>query len=796
MSKLIGTNPNQVPSNADLGTAAFMDATDFLTSRGSSLSAVNAVIPKTAVDVFVYDTSRDSDGGAWRKRTQHLSWYNERLNTTTRGSRKEFPAVAVIVADSDSVTIYDGDDPSMPMWMVFNTNLSSCWFNTTTSFSLFAKNGILAAGGNDTNQRLRLAFFLKDHCEDWATANSGGGHRASLGNFLDRNSQSSAGRTIDSTIGIIERTINDVAMTVLPNAPIDSATGLPVPTIVVATDGGTSIIKNDGTVVDINDALNGRAVTNVIIRGNDVTHWNVPNGTVQQFFDALSLTSDNTSDCKYNYSYGGGGGSTENITAILLETLDSNRHLANGKTYKDIHVANSDGVSKIHDGYDREFSTNTFSIFDSSVAYMTSAYNTGWMHGDIKLATLSDTDDTNLGTELVTNGTFTSNVTGWSTNPSVASWSSVSGQAVLVQDSNSSSYWAWQQVTVVAGKTYRVSIDVISTTNTSYFRVGSGGEGSETYLTVNGIGTGTTTRTFTVPAGVTSVFINVGVTISGTIVFDNVSLKEDVADRSVQGNGLQVFGTVTKTAVATGAELMGYSGFSTTGSKVNYLRMPYASVLDFDTSFCFMGWIKIDGAVGTQDQHFFDMINDNNGNRVNVFYQHSTTNFYIAPGNGGSNVGSAAVQFGHWYHVVALANTVTTDIYVNGELSGTGAGGFNHTWPNGSVTLGTRFAEYNSNAYGLNGSMALIRLSKSTPSPEQIKKIYNDEKFLFQENAKATLYGSSDAVTALAYDDDTELLHVGTSAGRSVFQGLRRIDNTTDAVGVAISASNGMVAED
>ena len=46
MSKLIGTNPNQVPSNADLGTAAFMDATDFLTSRGSSLSAVNAAIDK------------------------------------------------------------------------------------------------------------------------------------------------------------------------------------------------------------------------------------------------------------------------------------------------------------------------------------------------------------------------------------------------------------------------------------------------------------------------------------------------------------------------------------------------------------------------------------------------------------------------------------------------------------------------------------------------------------------------------------------------------------------------------
>ena len=86
-------------------------------------------------------------------------------------------------------------------------------------------------------------------------------------------------------------------------------------------------------------------------------------------------------------------------------------------------------------------------------------------------------------------------------------------------------------------------------------------------------------------------------------------------------------------------------------------------------------------------------------------------------------------------------------------------------------------------------------MSSSVPSPEQIKKIYEDEKVLFQENAKATLYGSSDAVTALAYDEDTELLHVGTSAGRSDFQGLRRINNTTTAVTTAISASDELIAE-
>ena len=122
MSKLIGTNPNQVPSNADLGTAAFMDKKEFLLSKGSEMSAIDAVISKTAVDVFIYDTTKDSDGGAWRKRTQHTSWYNEKLNTPIRGSRQEFPAVAVIVATAASggetkVIIYDADDPTLPMWM-------------------------------------------------------------------------------------------------------------------------------------------------------------------------------------------------------------------------------------------------------------------------------------------------------------------------------------------------------------------------------------------------------------------------------------------------------------------------------------------------------------------------------------------------------------------------------------------------------------------------------------------------------------------------------------------------------
>jgi len=73
--------------------------------------------------------------------------------------------------------------------------------------------------------------------------------------------------------------------------------------------------------------------------------------------------------------------------------------------------------------------------------------------------------------------------------------------------------------------------------------------------------------------------------------------------------------------------------------------------------------------------------------------------------------------------------------------------------------------------------------------------MYADEKVLFEENAKCTLYSTTDYVQDLEYDEKTSLLHVGTSSGRSDFQGLRRINNTTTAVTTAISAHDEFIVE-
>ena len=170
MPNLVGIGLSQVPTNSMLGGLAYQDPehASIKDLDLKNLSQINSEIADTAVDVFVYDTSKDSDGGAWRKRTQHTSWYNETLGTATRGTRREFPAVAVIVAEATQITIYDGDDPDLPMWMVFNalgTNSGTPtvlgWFTSgvVTISSISAKNGIIVFGSNGGTVE---AFLIKD----------------------------------------------------------------------------------------------------------------------------------------------------------------------------------------------------------------------------------------------------------------------------------------------------------------------------------------------------------------------------------------------------------------------------------------------------------------------------------------------------------------------------------------------------------------------------------------------------------------------------------------------------------
>ena len=215
------------------------------------LDAVAKDISFTASDLFIYDTRKDSDGGAWRKRTQHTSWYNETLNTATRGARKEFPAVAVLAFNtSQELYIYDGDDPDLPLWAKY-TNFTQDFGDTA---AITAVNGSIYAGqAHATYNYSGNGYFQLNFAADYFFSNIVG----TFGSYLQGRADGLLtsydyryrGDRTTSKYSMPNLKVNDIAVTVLPNATIDSATGLPTPTIALATDGGVGIIKDNGTVI-------------------------------------------------------------------------------------------------------------------------------------------------------------------------------------------------------------------------------------------------------------------------------------------------------------------------------------------------------------------------------------------------------------------------------------------------------------------------------------------------------------------------------------------------------------------
>ena len=97
------------------------------------------------------------------------------------------------------------------------------------------------------------------------------------------------------------------------------------------------------------------------------------------------------------------------------------------------------------------------------VAFATTSFNTGYMHGDIKGAFLSDTDTTNAA-ELVTNGTFDSNANSWNSgDPSHVTVSQTGGVLqVIMTSGNDGSRYAYQQIDNVPPGTYRITATAIS----------------------------------------------------------------------------------------------------------------------------------------------------------------------------------------------------------------------------------------------------------------------------------------------------------------------------------------------
>jgi len=164
--------------------------------------------------------------------------------------------------------------------------------------------------------------------------------------------------------------VNDVAITFLPDSPYDE-NGMQKPTIAVGTAGGVSVIKDDGSVVNIT-AVQVPAISKVgFLYGGTYIAFAQANDTA---YYELALPTTTLSS----------GGYYSSIAGIMmyyqssippLKSTAANKHFTNHVLY------DANGLIKLV--------ANPTTPASGMVAYMTSQYNTGYMVGDIRGCWLS-----------------------------------------------------------------------------------------------------------------------------------------------------------------------------------------------------------------------------------------------------------------------------------------------------------------------------------------------------------------------------------------------------------------------
>ena len=440
-------------------------------------------------------------------------------------------------------------------------------------------NGIMVFGVNviATSGGVSIANFPGDYGQRISTNTNTAGKVSPL------TSITTIELDLSNTESIIDSLINSVAITVLPGAPIDLTTGLPAPTIAAATDGGISVITDVGEVWDITNSGTNKEVSKVRFNDKNEILWTSQDdafSNVRGFFILPIPASDINGAPGYidllNVRF------YNNQTHTTIPTLTTsawNNFVSEflGGTFYALG----------HTGHLSLLKEDPATPANSMVNYISKDFQSGWLHGDIKGAWLADTDNTNLvGVEEVTDGDFPSNTnwtegTGWLIGSGVAAATAVTTSDYLTSDVAIS--MTAGEVLVLSGEitaytsgSMALGFTTVTGTFTSTAITGSAAVGPMTPRTI----TCTTTGTLKVRMEPLS---------TSTLSVDNFSARLAVPDRSLNGNGLQIFGTIVKTAVATGAELIGYSGFDTN----IFLEQPYNADLDFGTGdFYIMGWAE------------------------------------------------------------------------------------------------------------------------------------------------------------------------------------------------------------
>ena len=370
-----------------------------------------------AVDVFIYDTSQDTDGGAWRTKTHHTSWYKE-IPSASRGDRQEFPAMVVIVVKPTIITIYSLDDQEPEMWMVFGMETGGPWADIDCVSML---NGRMVFGGkgDGTHDRYVVVDFVADTVNAELPNYPGG--RGFTASIEDRDLNSWYDRP--ARISTPSSAIVSVAMQVLPKSSRDPDTGMLIPTIIAGTTTGVSVIKSDQTVKNF-------TASNWItygarpgyIGGNRRYWWigsHYNSNSASVFYDKIK----HVFTTQYNNPLINLTDEKINRNMFDLGTDEQYNFIQTNKSHFAAFSPMTGGVGDFFVKADGFLYLQPGANHNSSMlCNISSDHNTGWMPNHTRVAALNETIPSHVDAEylgfgdesdIINNGNFSAGYNGW-----------------------------------------------------------------------------------------------------------------------------------------------------------------------------------------------------------------------------------------------------------------------------------------------------------------------------------------------------------------------------------------------
>ena len=411
------------------------------------------------------------------------------------------------------------------------------------------------------------------------------------------------------------------------------------------------------------------------------------------------------------------------------------------------------------------------------VAYIAPSYATGWQTGDIRRCWLADTvAGVTAASELIAvaaDRDFSSDTGFWTKQTGITIGG---GVCAYTAAAGTTAFYRPGLAPATPGRVFSVTFTV-----TGYSGGGVacnlGGGPNGTVRSANG------TYTEEIAAGTNGVvqFFANGTT---TLNIDDISITEKVADRSYKSKGLTIYGTLTRTAVASAAQLVAYSGWSAS----NYAQEAYSSDLDpaLAAVTC-SAWINYTTAVASTiveraaaSGARIVLGTDGTGKLTATAYDGTTTRTVTT---------AASYNTTTWLKARASYTTDgTLSISVNGRIVASTYGAPLLTLSNASAvatigndrTLATPFP----------GSIALVKWGATVPSQEAMLWMYEQEKQMFRASAQVTL-PSANSLLDVAYDDLTDTITVVDSGNEASFTGLVRTSTATVPAGTYSKVARG-----